>query len=175
MNIKRIFDIFSSEKALAILCWGLFLLHSGWVCVHAYYHSQDMLNPWKLGGYAMYTRPTPRFYSDVYYLDDNGEILSERLIQIKSFGRYAKGGCLSGVDKRFYKTFIRKNVEYLSNGQVIRTQFHFRSEDLLKPYIHINDMGYADIRYREDQGLYQVDEVFCDKKKSYSFQPQAVK
>lgn len=38
----------------------LLLLHSIWVVVHMNLVSRELINPWKLGGYAMYTTANPR-------------------------------------------------------------------------------------------------------------------
>ena len=38
---------------------GLVVLHSVWIVVHLNLVSRDLINPWKLGGYGMYTTAHP--------------------------------------------------------------------------------------------------------------------
>ncbi|MEM7633785.1 MAG: hypothetical protein AAF299_04450 [Pseudomonadota bacterium] len=38
----------------------LLLLHSIWIIVHMNLVSRELINPWKLGGYGMYTTASPR-------------------------------------------------------------------------------------------------------------------
>ncbi len=40
---------------------GLLVLHVLWIATHMYLVKNNHLNQWKLGGYGMYTHPTPRF------------------------------------------------------------------------------------------------------------------
>ena len=39
---------------------ALVVLHSVWIVVHLNLVSRDLINPWKLGGYGMYTTLTPK-------------------------------------------------------------------------------------------------------------------
>ncbi len=39
---------------------ALVVLHSVWIVVHLNLVSRDLINPWKLGGYGMYTIPHPQ-------------------------------------------------------------------------------------------------------------------
>lgn len=50
-----------------IILWLLFGIHCIWLSTHAYLVSQDKINPWKLGGYGMYTGPSPRPYAEVSF------------------------------------------------------------------------------------------------------------
>ncbi len=42
----------SVRKAIMV---GLVVLHSVWIVIHLNLVSRDLINPWKLGGYGMYT------------------------------------------------------------------------------------------------------------------------
>ncbi len=46
----------SFRKAIIV---GLVVLHSAWIVVHLNLVSRDLINPWKLSGYGMYTIPHP--------------------------------------------------------------------------------------------------------------------
>lgn len=45
---------------------GLLLLHLGWIFNHMRWVVNDDINPWRLGGYAMYTVPNPATAFQVY-------------------------------------------------------------------------------------------------------------
>ncbi len=49
---------------------GLVLgLHLGWLGTHLWLVSEERINPWKLGGYGMYTVPFPAPLTHVYLFD----------------------------------------------------------------------------------------------------------
>ena len=48
-------------KHTRFLLGGLLALHALWIGTHLYLVKHHQLNSWKLGGYGMYTRPSPRF------------------------------------------------------------------------------------------------------------------
>ncbi len=39
---------------------ALLLVHVGWISIHVSLVANEQINPWKLGGYGMYTVPNPR-------------------------------------------------------------------------------------------------------------------
>lgn len=47
---------------------GLLLLHIGWIANHIRWVVNDEINPWRLGGYAMYTVPSPSARFQVFDL-----------------------------------------------------------------------------------------------------------
>ncbi|MEM9783084.1 MAG: hypothetical protein AAF899_11460 [Pseudomonadota bacterium] len=47
------------NRRLKIVAAGIVAVHAVWICVHAWMASNDMINVWRLGGYAMYTIPPP--------------------------------------------------------------------------------------------------------------------
>jgi len=48
---------------------ALVILHIGWIANHMRWVATDQINPWKLGGYAMYTVPPPLSKFQVYDAD----------------------------------------------------------------------------------------------------------
>jgi len=53
--------MFWGFKYTRILLGSLLVLHVLWIGTHLYLVKNHQLNAWKLGGYGMYTRPSPRF------------------------------------------------------------------------------------------------------------------
>lgn len=60
---------------------ALLTIHTVWIGVHLVLVSQDRINPWKLGGYGMYTRPQAVPFYEIEVLanpgDDEGEWVDE--------------------------------------------------------------------------------------------------
>lgn len=48
---------------------GLLILHIGWMANHMRWVMTDQIDPWRLGGYAMYTIPPPAARFQVYDAD----------------------------------------------------------------------------------------------------------
>jgi hypothetical protein len=46
-----------SSLPVKYFLWTLLGLHAGWILFHMILISFEQINPWKLGGYAMYTTP----------------------------------------------------------------------------------------------------------------------
>jgi hypothetical protein len=72
-------------KALACI---VFLMHAAWIIGHLYLVNKDAINPWKLGGYGMYTVPFPRALTHVYVFDESQQRWSEVLRARKAFNSY---------------------------------------------------------------------------------------
>lgn len=59
-----------SPLGVRLLIWFLLVVHAGWICVHLRLVSLDQINPWKLGGYGMYTVPNYMALTHVYLFDE---------------------------------------------------------------------------------------------------------
>ncbi len=69
-NHTGIFDKERDGLAVKLLVGLLLLAHVGWICAHLILVATDQINPWKLGGYGMYTVPHHRPYTHVFVIDD---------------------------------------------------------------------------------------------------------
>ena len=47
---------------------GLLVVHACWIIVHLNLVSRELINPWKLGGYGMYTKPSNKAKLSIYDL-----------------------------------------------------------------------------------------------------------
>jgi len=60
---------------------ALFAVHTGWIGFHLTLVEDERINPWKLGGYGMYTRPQASPFYEVEVLadpaDEEGEWVDE--------------------------------------------------------------------------------------------------
>jgi hypothetical protein len=65
------------DFAVKLLIWLLLLSHVGWICVHLNLVAREQINPWKLGGYGMYTVPHYAPLTHVFLFDDQSQKLFE--------------------------------------------------------------------------------------------------
>ena len=49
-----------------ILLIAIIFVHAAWIVIHLNLVSRDLVNPWKVGGYGMYTVPDPEPHLHVY-------------------------------------------------------------------------------------------------------------
>ena len=59
--------------ALKLLVGLLLLAHAGWICVHLNLVAREQINPWKLGGYGMYTVPHYKALTHVFVIQDKSQ------------------------------------------------------------------------------------------------------
>lgn len=163
-------QITKPNKLMQKFCWALIALHVGWVCTHMYFHYKGELNPWKLGGYAMYTKPGPVYSIRTYKEQDNSdEILrSKRRYYSHTF---ASGGCLSGVSKKFYKVIDVFQPDLLETDKTVKIDFHERTLPMQNENSKQNStytkIGHATLNLQEN-GILKVEETFCDKKREFT-------
>ena len=72
-NHAEIPDHKRGRFALKLLVGLLLLAHVGWICVHLNLVARELINPWKLGGYGMYTVPHYVALTHVFLVDDKSQ------------------------------------------------------------------------------------------------------
>lgn len=75
--------------ALKLLIGALLLVHTAWICIHLALVAQERINPWKLGGYGMYTVPHPDALTHVYYFDETAAKWVEIPRKARRFNSFA--------------------------------------------------------------------------------------
>ncbi|MEL6266452.1 MAG: hypothetical protein AAFR52_12520 [Pseudomonadota bacterium] len=60
-------------RALKLFVGALVAVHAAWIGIHAWMITGDRINTWRLGGYAMYTRPPPQSQVHVYGRGASGD------------------------------------------------------------------------------------------------------
>ena len=60
-----------------ILLTSIFTAHCFWVAAHLFLVAGERVNPWKLGGYGMYTQPAPQLAVDVFTISDDDSFAAE--------------------------------------------------------------------------------------------------
>lgn len=55
------------------ILFGLLAANVMWIATHMYMVSTDRIDPWKGGGYGMYTKPNPRTTMNIRFPDAAGE------------------------------------------------------------------------------------------------------
>ena len=72
-NYAEISDHKRVGFAFKFLVGLLLLAHVGWICVHLNLVAREQINPWKLGGYGMYTVPHSKALTHVFVINDNSK------------------------------------------------------------------------------------------------------
>jgi hypothetical protein len=112
--------------------WGLLILHMAWIGNHMRWIANDQINPWRLGGYAMYTVPSPSQRTRVIDANFPDAFLKVRM------GEYEKATRLTNFNRTFRcanvpaaallaffgenQTMIGRNLVFVySERQLVRT------------------------------------------------------
>ncbi len=81
-------NFFASLKKLSgkhYIIISLLTVHTSWIVYHMNLVSQELINPWKLGGYGMYTKPANRASLRLYDIRSETEKLSKKTYTSKGF------------------------------------------------------------------------------------------
>lgn len=64
MSYKLPFSDPAGRSVIRVILLALIGLHGAWIVIHMNLVSRELINPWKLGGYGMYTttHPSPALY-----------------------------------------------------------------------------------------------------------------
>lgn len=159
-----------SDRLMRLFCGALIIANVCWVIVHMFFHYQGVLNPWKLGGYAMYTKPSPFFYAivDVVGGKDEDRLNGKPVYYLNLF---STGGCLSGISKRFYKKITFINPEMIQEDGFTRMTFYEQNLSMLDRKFSRHIVGQATLTL-DKKGVMTVKEEFCDKKREFSINVQ---
>ncbi len=76
---------FKNWSALHYIVAGLLVVHTSWIIVHLNLVSRELINPWKLGGYGMYTQPNNRAKLRLFDIRSKPKRISKRKYIGKGF------------------------------------------------------------------------------------------
>ena len=91
------------NKYLKLFTIFLLILHAFWVSTHLFLVSKDLINPWKLGGYGMYTVPHDKPRIHVFLQEGKTKLWKE--LQDSRNG------------------FVTRNFEQFNHNNVFRCRF----------------------------------------------------
>lgn len=159
-----------SKAPFRIFCVIIFGIHLTWVCVHMVMVYYEMVNPWKLGGYAMYTVPAPCFSSHVFWIDSDGvqqTIPVDKKIR-SSLIKDLSAGCISRPDL-FYEEIISQNK--IGNGETIFVDYYKHTFSASKPSTEYDKIGGSEIYY--SNSVYTITEDYCDEIRVFQIPAEA--
>ena len=149
----------------------LFLtVHATWLLIHACLVANDRINPWKLGGYAMYTVPAPCASVRVLQSDEHGFFEDIQLKGISLTEEAEDGfrkdliiGCISRPSEG-YQALLRTYPSYPG----LRLRIDFMSRRLSKSVAHAPYylIGFSQLIWEHD-GIVSVDETLCGRTRSF--------
>lgn len=68
-----------------IVIIGLLFVHSAWIITHLNLVSRGLINPWKLGGYGMYTQPDYKAKLRVYDINTKSKLIMRKKYKARNF------------------------------------------------------------------------------------------
>ncbi len=72
-------------SARHIIIIGLLVLHTGWILTHLTLVSRGQINPWKLGGYGMYTLPDYKAKLRIYDISSKPKLMRRNNYKTRNF------------------------------------------------------------------------------------------
>jgi|GEM_PF-3827638 len=151
-----------THKIFNMICIGLLIFHIIYVCIHMYWHYHDKVNPWKLAGYAMYTRPDILITAQISH-SINGEL--NHLWYNHHIRRYGWAGCIAGFSEKFYPHFIAKNKEMIDTHNSLHIHLWVNQQDMKTKDMIQTVIGYATITKIHEE--YNIHEIYCEKAKNF--------
>jgi len=142
--------------------FALLTVHTLWIAHHIYLATRDGVNPWKMGGYAMYVEPKRGVAVDVHMLNSDGTVQDELIRNIDLYDLY-QGNlnfnvyCKPVTEKSLIR-FVEDN-EFLEYTDVRLELFAYRfAANPLRtdPYL----IGITDIRWLSD-GRFAYEVKMC--------------
>ena len=150
-------------KLNRLLLLLIFIVHALWASHHMLLHHQDKVNPWKGGGYAMYTIPSPQPEAVVLYESNLDEWQQVDPSNLTLFNKQRKHNTY------YCKIFTEKDLLVLlsTNPQIIgmNTEIHFVKWVMNKFPITMEQHQYGGVRlFWPDDGVYSYVHQNCDGK-----------
>ena len=90
-KLKQAGELLSPEQWRRVTIGAIALIlavHTGWICVHLWLVSNERINPWKLGGYGMYTVPHLNLQTHVFLFDRSRNNWAELRREDLQFGTF---------------------------------------------------------------------------------------
>jgi hypothetical protein len=150
------------------IVFGLLILHIGWIANHIRWVVNDEINPWKLGGYAMYTVPSPNLIIRVYDARNPEIRIPARMLQFESATRFTNAGrsfrC-AGIPARALRAFFGENRELI--GRSIALVFFERVFVRAPPSTKTENKGLVVVTWQGPQN-FSYTSRFCGKEETVS-------
>ncbi len=142
-----------SGKHIVII--GLLILHTVWIIAHLNLVSKGLINPWKLGGYGMYTKPNYKAKLRLYDVSSQPMIISRKSYKRTNF-RNANLRYIFRCRKFTEEAFL---VFFQDNPHLIKRNLRFvlREKEFTRGPIGVKRVVYstAEIRWpRKDKFIF---------------------
>ena len=150
------------------IVFGLLILHIGWIGNHIRLNMSDEINPWRLGGYAMYTVPNPGNRVRVYDTLNLDNPIRVRLLQFEASTRFTNAGrtfrC-AGIPAKSLRSFFNENPELIGRSLVfVFTETRFIR---MPPSTERETRGLVVVTWQSPQN-FSYTSRFCGREESQS-------
>ena len=111
----------SAKLAIRALLIFLLGIHSVWIVIHLNLVARDQINPWKLSGYGMYTRPAPDLNFEVFWPSELDPLID--IAPLRWFGLYEADRRFSfhctPLGARQVNAFLITNPQFIDRKSVV--------------------------------------------------------
>ncbi len=127
-----------------------------WSVVHLALSYQGLINPWKLGGWGMYSVPPPRY--TFLLADRDGQNIMPSPQALQTFSKETIAGCIS-KPRQVYLDIARQLPTY--DGYVLTLNLIYASHIDQAAELQYTNCGHAQMTFT-DQSIV-IEETFCSR------------
>jgi hypothetical protein len=143
--------------------FGLLILHIAWIGNHLRLVATDQINPWRLGGYGMYTVPNPAANFEVYSADSPDVPLPINRLKFEAADRLTNPGrtfrC-ADVSAASLRAFFDENSFLIGTNLVF--VFTERLFVHIPPSVEERTQGTVEVKW-PDERSFTATSKFCGK------------
>jgi hypothetical protein len=149
-----------------IIIYALLALHTLWIVNHVRLVYQERINPWKLGGYGMYTVPTLGYRLQLVDLSvpdfpmvvPKQEVSWQQLNNATRFSNVRRAFRCAPVPAHALYEFFRENPQFV--GRKVAIQFHERKFTRKPPWFEPVMKGQVIVEW-QDKFNFGFTNQFC--------------
>lgn len=150
------------------IIWSLLILHIAWIANHMRWIANDQINPWRLGGYAMYTIPSLGQLTRVYDANIPEAPLQVNMLQYEKATRLTNYGrtfrCASVPAEALF-AFFGENTFLIGRNLV----FVFSERQLVRNPVQTKRVtkGIVAVTWQDERN-FTYSNRFCGKEETMS-------
>jgi hypothetical protein len=150
---------------------GLLVLHTGWIGNHMRWVMNEEINPWKLGGYAMYTIPNPGQRIRIYDAPVPGEAIKANALQFEAATRFTNANrtfrC-AGIPAAALRGFFNENKDLIGRNLMFAvSERRFYRDPPSRPSLKREAQGLVIVTWQDAQN-FSYTSSFCGREETRS-------
>ena len=167
----------SSERFVKVVLGGLLALHALWIGNHLRWVANDRINPWKLGGYGMYTVPSTGTTLAIMDMTDadapalltSRDIDASGFMAARSWFNYRRSFRCLHPSENSLRVFLEENPQLA--GVPILLYFSDRTFVRKPVAVRYREQGRILVDWDEEARRFHYESRFCGDTKTGSIIP----